>query len=316
MTDSVKRSALAEIRDAAWAPVYDPGRSDETPGEVSVHGPMAGGPARVVRRWPDGPGTRRQRPGIRRSRRVGYDNAWITVWHDEVTRPDGSPGDLRCGPFHEHGGRGPRRRRGRPRAARRAASVRARRLLMGDPRGRRARGRGALDGARHELREETGVEADTWRELARVHLSNSVSDELAMLSRHRYPPREGDARSDQGARGALAAVRGGAGHDARRADHRCDDGRGGRAPRRSSARAVTPAPERSGWFLCVAIWMPSSSGGIGSSAAYWFSRALGEGVLSLEPFEARPAAAAAKVSTAAAATAAGPTGAATTEPAP
>ena len=21
-----------------------------------------------------------------------YDNAWITIWHDEVTRPDGSPG--------------------------------------------------------------------------------------------------------------------------------------------------------------------------------------------------------------------------------
>jgi hypothetical protein len=31
-------------------------------------------------------------PWIRRSRRVGYDNAWITVWHDEVIRPDGSPG--------------------------------------------------------------------------------------------------------------------------------------------------------------------------------------------------------------------------------
>jgi 8-oxo-dGTP pyrophosphatase MutT (NUDIX family) len=42
-------------------------------------------------------------------------------------------------------------------------------------------GESALDGARRELREETGVEAETWRELARVHLSNSVSDELAVL---------------------------------------------------------------------------------------------------------------------------------------
>ena len=38
-----------------------------------------------------------------------------------------------------------------------------------------------VDGARRELLEETGVVAAEWRELARVHLSNSVSDELAVL---------------------------------------------------------------------------------------------------------------------------------------
>ena len=32
-----------------------------------------------------------------------------------------------------------------------------------------------------ELREETGLAADTWRELARIDLSNSVTDERAML---------------------------------------------------------------------------------------------------------------------------------------
>jgi ADP-ribose pyrophosphatase len=42
-------------------------------------------------------------------------------------------------------------------------------------------GETALDGARRELLEETGVVATEWRELARVHLSNSVSDELAVL---------------------------------------------------------------------------------------------------------------------------------------
>jgi 8-oxo-dGTP pyrophosphatase MutT (NUDIX family) len=42
-------------------------------------------------------------------------------------------------------------------------------------------GETALDGARRELREETGIDAATWRELARSHLSNSVSDELAVL---------------------------------------------------------------------------------------------------------------------------------------
>ena len=29
---------------------------------------------------------------VRRTRRVAYENPWITVWHDEVDRPDGSPG--------------------------------------------------------------------------------------------------------------------------------------------------------------------------------------------------------------------------------
>ena len=34
----------------------------------------------------------RERPWPRRSRRVAYENPWITVWHDEVDRPDGAPG--------------------------------------------------------------------------------------------------------------------------------------------------------------------------------------------------------------------------------
>ena len=29
---------------------------------------------------------------VRHTRRVAYENPWITVWHDEVTRPDGNPG--------------------------------------------------------------------------------------------------------------------------------------------------------------------------------------------------------------------------------
>jgi 8-oxo-dGTP pyrophosphatase MutT (NUDIX family) len=38
-----------------------------------------------------------------------------------------------------------------------------------------------LEGIVRELREETGVEAGEWRELARVHLSNSVSDEAGVI---------------------------------------------------------------------------------------------------------------------------------------
>ena len=39
----------------------------------------------------------------------------------------------------------------------------------------------ALEGARRELSEEAGIEADTWRELCRVHVSNSITDEVATL---------------------------------------------------------------------------------------------------------------------------------------
>ncbi len=120
-------------------------------------------------------------PWTRRSRRVAYENAWITIWHDEVIRPDGDPGIYGIVHF-----------------ANLAAGVLAiddadRVLLVGQhrytldaysweiPEGGVPAGESALDGARRELREETGLEATEWRELARAHLSNSVTDEIAVL---------------------------------------------------------------------------------------------------------------------------------------
>ena len=118
---------------------------------------------------------------VRRTRRVAYENPWITVWHDEVVRPDGSPGIYGVVHFDNL-----------------AAGVVAiddedRIVLVGQhrytldeesweiPEGGVPTGEGALAGIQRELREETGLSATDWRELCRLDLSNSVTDERAIL---------------------------------------------------------------------------------------------------------------------------------------
>lgn len=117
----------------------------------------------------------------RRSRRVAYDNPWMTVWHDEVTRPDGSDGIYGVVHFENL-----------------AVGVlvlddQDRTVLVGQhrytldevsweiPEGGVPADESALDGAKRELREETGVEAAVWVELGRLSLSNSITDERAVL---------------------------------------------------------------------------------------------------------------------------------------
>jgi 8-oxo-dGTP pyrophosphatase MutT (NUDIX family) len=120
-------------------------------------------------------------PWTRRARRVAYENAWITVWHDDVVRPDGRPGVY--GVIHFRN---------------RAVGVVAldeqdRVLLVGQyrytldlysweiPEGGAATGEEPLAAAKRELLEETGCSAAHWQELLRAHLSNSVSDEEAIV---------------------------------------------------------------------------------------------------------------------------------------
>jgi ADP-ribose pyrophosphatase len=49
------------------------------------------------------------------------------------------------------------------------------------PEGGGAHGIDPLESAKRELKEETGIDADKWTEIQRIHLSNSVSDELGII---------------------------------------------------------------------------------------------------------------------------------------
>ena len=117
---------------------------------------------------------------MRHRRTVGYRNPWLTVWHDEVTRPDGEPGIYGVVHFRNT-----------------AVGVVAiddqdRVALVGQhryafdtyhweiPEGGSPLEEDSLEGARRELLEETGLSARSWREIGRWELSNSDTDEAAV----------------------------------------------------------------------------------------------------------------------------------------
>lgn len=110
-----------------------------------------------------------------------YDNAWIAVSHDEVLRPDGQPGIY--GTVHfKHLALG-------------AVVLDDERhtWLVGQyryplrrysweiPEGGGSAVESPLSGIQRELREETGISAREWREILRLDLSNSVTDEQAIV---------------------------------------------------------------------------------------------------------------------------------------
>ncbi len=120
-------------------------------------------------------------PWRRHSRREVYRNPWLRLWHDEVSRPDGSPGIYGVVHF-EHIAVGVVAVDDMDRVA----LVSQHRYTLDHlsweiPEGGARRDENPLEGARRELREEVGATAVTWRLLGVSHISNSVTDEVAHL---------------------------------------------------------------------------------------------------------------------------------------
>lgn len=116
-------------------------------------------------------------------RRLVYENPWIRLREDSVIRPDGNPGiygvvefkNLAVGvvAIDDHG---------------RVWMVGQYRYPLHRysweiPEGGCHPGETPEEAAHRELREETGLVASSLEPLCRVHLSNSVSDELAVIFR-------------------------------------------------------------------------------------------------------------------------------------
>ncbi|XHR95625.1 NUDIX domain-containing protein [Mucilaginibacter sp. UC70_90] len=110
-----------------------------------------------------------------------YDNSWINVTEYQVINPAGNPGiygkvhykNLAIGvlPLDEELN---------------TYLVGQYRFTLNQyswemPEGGGPEGTDPLDSAKRELLEETGLKASRWTEIQRLHLSNSVSDELSIL---------------------------------------------------------------------------------------------------------------------------------------
>lgn len=115
------------------------------------------------------------------STKVVFDNPWITVREDHVINPAGGENhyghvqfkNLAIGivPLDEDG---------------HTWIVGQDRYTLGEysweiPMGGAPHGEEPLVAARRELKEETGLSASSWRELMRLHVSNSITDEAGIV---------------------------------------------------------------------------------------------------------------------------------------
>ena len=108
-----------------------------------------------------------------------YENPWISVREDRVVRPDGEPGiygvvhykNVAVGVLPAEDGHTYLVGQYRYPLERYSWEI---------PEGGCPEGEEPLSAAQRELREETGLEARSWRRLGEAHLSNSVADEYAV----------------------------------------------------------------------------------------------------------------------------------------
>ncbi len=120
-------------------------------------------------------------PWRRHARREIYRNPWLTLYHDDVQRPDGTLGIYGVVHF-ENIAVGVVAVDDQDRVALVSQHrYTLDRLSWELPEGGSCPDEDPLLGAQRELREETGATARTWRELGVCHLSNSVTDERAHL---------------------------------------------------------------------------------------------------------------------------------------
>ncbi|MDR6561879.1 MULTISPECIES: NUDIX hydrolase [unclassified Arcicella] len=115
------------------------------------------------------------------SSREVYDNPWVNIRHEEVIKPNGEAGIYGVAHFKT-----------------RAAAIlpldeENNTWLVGQyrytlneytweiPMGGGSFEVDILESARRELKEETGIEAEKWTELGKLHTSNSVTDEVGFM---------------------------------------------------------------------------------------------------------------------------------------
>jgi len=120
-------------------------------------------------------------PWQQKNSKLVYDNAWISVHHDEVITPNGTEGiygkvafknkAIGIIPLDEHNN---------------TWLVGQYRYTLDEysweiPMGGGPLGEETLTAAKRELKEETGIEAEEWECILRLHTSNSVTDEEGFI---------------------------------------------------------------------------------------------------------------------------------------
>jgi 8-oxo-dGTP pyrophosphatase MutT (NUDIX family) len=115
------------------------------------------------------------------SSRVVYDNPWVTIRHEDVLTPAGTPGIYGVAHFKNKAiGIVPLDDQGH------TWLVGQYRYALNEYCWEIPMGGGPLDvdvleSAQRELKEETGLVADRWENIARIHTSNSVTDEEGFI---------------------------------------------------------------------------------------------------------------------------------------